>query len=524
MLAPLRNPLFFALLTTAFAANIGIWMQEVGASWLMTSIAPSPLMVSLIQTAANLPYFLMGVIAGALADIADRRRLLILAQALILTSAGTLGVLTLLHFTTPWVLLGLSFSVGIGAALNGPGWHAIVPELVEHSEIHQAITLNSVQHNAARGIGPAVGGMVVSAWGAGAAFLCNASSILGIVGMLLSWRRERHKSMLPAERVFGAIRAGARYVHYTPAMRSVVVRALLFAMGVSAMWATLPLGARLELHLNATGYGILIAFFGVGAGLGGGVVSRARHTVSSDALAISGGVLFAAVNATLAWTHDVHVLWLALFVAGAAWVSTTTMYHSSAQLALASWVRARALSLYLLSLQGGLALGSVLWGYLATRVGIRNALDCSALLLMVAVLLVIALRLSLSVADDFDPEAWVLRDLPVLHQDLAPARGPIVIDIEYRIDLARAAEFERAVHALEPIRRRDGAVTWGIFSDVSDPSRYLEMFVVETWGEHLRQHYRFTASDRDAEDHARSFHIGPEPVVIRHLVAPPRRN
>jgi MFS family permease len=517
--APLRHPIFLALLTAAFASNIGTWMQDVGSSWLMTSLAPNPVMVSLIQTAVNLPFFLLALIAGALADIADRRRILLFAQFWMLASAGLLGVLTVLHLVTPWTLLALSFTLGLGAALGGPGWQAIVPELVERDEIRDAITLNSVQYNFARGVGPAIGGVVVAAWGAGAAFLANASSFVGVIAVLLSWRRERKKSVLPAERVIGAIRAGARYVRYTPALRSVMVRSFMFGIGTSAMWAVLPLVARVEFHLDAIGYGLLVAFFGVGAATAGFVLGRARHSLSADRIANVGGLAFATVNATIATTHNVHILWLATFVAGGAWVAATTMYNSSAQMSLASWVRGRALAMYLLMLQGGLAIGSVGWGYLASRVGIRNSLDCAAIFILGFI--VVALNFSLSGAEHFDPKPWVHWDLPVIREELDADRGPVVITIEYRIELPRAGEFERAMHTLEAVRRRDGAIAWGIYSDVSDPTRYLEWFMVETWGEHLRQHYRLTISDTDLENYIRSFHVGPEPPVITHFVAPP---
>ncbi len=517
--APLRHPIYLALLTAAFASNIGTWMQDVGASWLMTSLAPNPVMVSLIQTAVNLPFFLLALIAGALADIADRRRILLFAQVWMLASAGLLGVLTVLHLTTPWTLLALSFTLGLGSALGSPGWQAIVPELVERDEIREAITLNSVQYNFARGVGPAIGGVVVAAWGAGIAFLANASSFIGVIGVLLSWRRERKKSVLPAERVIGAVRAGARYVRYTPALRSVMVRSFMFAFGTSAMWAVLPLVARVEFHLDATGYGILVAFFGFGAAISGFLLGRVRNLFSSDRVANAGGLGFAAVNATIATTHNVHMLWIATFVAGGSWVAATTMYNSSAQMSLASWVRARALAMYLLMLQGGLAIGSVGWGYLASRVGIRNSLDCAAALMLLFV--AAAQFYSLSGADHFDPKPWVHWDLPVIREELDPERGPVVITTEYRVELPRAGEFERAMRTMEKVRRRDGAIAWGIYADVTDPSRYLEWFMVETWGEHLRQHYRLTISDSDLENYIRSFHVGPEPPVITHFVAPP---
>jgi MFS family permease len=515
---PLSYPMFGGLLAVSFASNIGTWVQDVGSSWLMTSLAPSPLMVSLIQTAGNLPYFLLGLLAGTLADIADRRRLLIVSQVWMLASAGSLGILTLLHLTTPWILLGMSFSLGLGAALGGPAFQAIVPELIPRDEVLKGVALNSMQFNIARGIGPAIGGIIVGAWGAGVAFLANAASFIGVLGVLISWRRKREKSVLPAERVYGGIRAGVRYVRYSPVLRAVLVRSLLFGLATSAMWAVLPLAARVEFHTDATGYGVIVAFFGFGAAGCGFGLSRLRRLISTDGIAISGGLSFALANAAAAAAHHVYLLWLATFLAGAGWVATTATLNSSAQMALPAWVRARALSLYLLALQGGLALGSLGWGYLASRVGIRGALDVSALFLVANMLA--ATRFSLRGADDFDPSPWLIQGIPHAGEGPSMDQGPVMVSVEFRIEPARAAEFEQAMRALEQIRRRDGAVMWSFFSDIADPRLYVETYMVETWGEHVRQHYRGTASDSEAWLRVRSFHIGPEPPRVSHLIAP----
>jgi MFS family permease len=518
ILAPLSYPVFGPLFAVGFASNIGTWVQDVGASWLMTSLAPSPLMVSLIQTAGNLPYFLLGLLAGTLADIADGRRLLIISQIWMLASAGALGVLTLLHLTTPWVLLGMSFSLGLGSALGGPASQAIVPELIPRDEVLEAVALNSMQFNIARGLGPAIGGIIVSAYGAGVAFLANTASFVGVLEVLISWRRQPHKSVLPAERVYGGIRAGIRYVRYSPVLRAVLVRSLLFGLATSAMWAVLPLAARVEFHTDATGYGLIVAFFGIGAAACGFGLSMLRRLLSSDLIAMSGGLAFALANASVAAAHHVYLLWVATFLAGAAWVAVTSTLNSSAQLALPAWVRARALSLYLLALQGGLALGSVGWGYLASQFGIRAALDTAALVLVANVL--IGMRFSLRGAEHFDPKPWPLQEIPHLTEGPSVDQGPVMVYLEFRIDPSDAAEFEQAMRELEPIRRRDGAVMWSFFSDIADPSRYVETYMVETWGEHVRQHYRGTASDSDSWQRARGFHLGPEPPRVLHLVAP----
>jgi MFS family permease len=522
ILAPLTYPVFGALFAVNFASNIGTWVQYVGSSWLMTSLAPSPLMVSLIQTAGNLPYFLLGLLAGTLADIADRRRLLIVSQLWMLASAGSLGILTMLHLTTPWILLGMSFSLGMGAALGGPAAQAIVSDLIPRDDVPEAVALNSMQFNIARGIGPAIGGIIVTALGAGVAFWTNALSFVGVTGVLISWRRHPHKSVVPAERVYGGIRAGMRYVRYSPVLWAVLVRSFLFGLGASAMWAVLPLAARIEFHTGAAGYGVIVAFFGIGAAACGFGLSRLHQLLSTDSIAIGGGLTFAVANASVGAAHQVYLLWIATFLAGAGWVAVTATFNSSAQMALPAWVRARALSLYLLALQGGLALGSLGWGYLASQVGIRNALEAAALFLVVNV--VIAMRFSLRDAEHFDPRPWLLQEISHVGDGPSMDQGPVMVHLEFRVEPGNATAFEQAMRELEPIRRRDGAVMWSFFSDIADPGRYVEAYMVETWGEHVRQHYRGTASDSESWQRVRALHIGPEPPRVLHLIAPVMAN
>ena len=412
----------------------------------------------------------------------------------------------------------MSFSLGLGSALGGPASQAIVPELVPRDEVTDAVALNSMQFNIARGIGPALGGIIVSAWGAGFAFLANALSFVGVTGVLVSWRRPARKSVLPAERVYGGIRAGVRYVRYSPVLSAVLVRSFLFGIGTSAMWAVLPLAARNEFHTDAAGYGVIVAFFGVGAGACGFGLSTLRRRLSTDSIAMSGALAFALANAAVASAHQVGVLWIATFLAGTGWVAVTATFTSSAQMALPAWVRARALSVYMLALHGGLAVGSLGWGYLASQLGIRAALDVAAIFLACNVLL--ALRFSLSGAEHFDPSPWHLQEIPHLDQGPPMEQGPVMVYVEFKVEPAHAAEFEEAMRQLEPIRRRDGAVMWSFFSDIADPRRYVEAYMVETWGEHVRQHYRGTASDSESWQRVRSFHVGPEPPRILHLIAP----
>lgn len=317
--------------------------------------------------------------------------------------------------------------------------------------------------------------------------------------------------------MYGGVRAGVRYVRYSPVLRAVLVRSFLFGFGGSAMWAVLPLAARVEFHTDAAGYGVIVAFFGIGAAVCGFGLPMLRRVLPSDWIARSGALAFALANASVALAHEVYLLWLATFLAGAGWVAVTATFNSAAQMALPAWVRARALSLYLLALQGGLALGSVGWGYLALQFGIRGSLEAAALFLFAGVL--IAMRFSLRGAEHFDPTPWSLQGIEQVGEGPPIDQGPVMVHLEFRIDPGRGLEFEQAMHQLEPIRRRDGAVMWSFFCDIADPARYVETYMVETWGEHVRQHYRGTVSDSEAWKRVHAFHIGPEPPRVLHLVA-----
>ncbi|MDQ3820388.1 MAG: MFS transporter, partial [Acidobacteriota bacterium] len=347
--SPLGHKLFRALWVAAVASNVGTWMHNVGAEWLMTSLAPTPLVVALMQTAENGPMFLLALPAGALADIVDRRRLLLLTQTWMLVSAVALAVVTLLQLTTPVVLLLLTFALGLGAALNAPAWQAIVPELVPRSELPLAVSLNSVAFNIARAVGPALGGLVVAALGSWAVFMLNSVSFVGVIFVIHRWRREPVESISPTERVVGAMRAGLRYVRHAPELRGVLVRTVVFASCASALWALLPLVARRDLGLGAVGYGILLGGLGAGAIVGAVVLPKARASLSVNVLVILGTILFALSTVMLAEVRVFGLLVVAMLFGGLAWMTTMSSFNIGVQTVVPEWVRARALAIYLLS-------------------------------------------------------------------------------------------------------------------------------------------------------------------------------
>ncbi len=318
-------------------------------------------MVALIQTASSLPIFLLALPAGALADIVDRRRLLLFSQAWMLLAAGLLGILTLTGTATPIALLVLSFALGIGAALNAPACQAIVPEVVPREDLANAIALNGINFNLARAVGPALGGLVISLMSVGATFLLNALSFLGVMIVLYRWKRQHNPGLLPAERVLSAIRAGLRYVRHAPPLRAVLVRTGAFIIGGSAMWAVLPLIARYELNMEASGYGILLGCFGAGAVAGGAYLPK-HGRFSNDAIVAGASGIFALVTAELAIVHSHLLAYLAMALGGAAWVMAMAEINVAAQLSVPLWVQGRALSCYQIVVQGGMALGALLWG------------------------------------------------------------------------------------------------------------------------------------------------------------------
>jgi MFS family permease/quinol monooxygenase YgiN len=518
--SPLATPLFRALWIATIVSNVGTWMNDVGSSWLMTSLAPSPLWVAMVQAATTLPMFLFALPGGALADVVDRRKLLILSQALILIGAAALAAATLLGLTTPLVLLALTAVMGLGAALSAPAFQAIVPELVGKPALSDAIALNSLGVNIARAIGPALGGVIVALAGPPAVYALNAVSILAVLGVLLLWKRQPTVSTLPAEHFFEALRAGYRYARHAPALQLVLVRSVAFFLFSSALWALLPLVGRQELGLDAAGYGALLGAMGAGAVGGAVILSKVRKIISANRLSIIASLLFAGATFALAHASDAWVAGGVMVVAGLAWITMLSGLNVAAQMAVPSWVKARALAVYLLVFQGAMTLGSLVWGMVASRTDIATALSVAAVALVLATATALRLRLPPANAMDLTPSGhWAE---PTLAGEPPVERGPVMIQIEYRVDPEQVPAFARALHVFKSVRKRDGALSWQVFEDAAEPGLVIETFVAPSWLEHLRQHERITHDDRLTQDEIRRFHIGDQPPVVRHLIAPSR--
>jgi MFS family permease/quinol monooxygenase YgiN len=517
--APLRQPVFRALWTASAFSSVGTWMHDVGAAWLMTSLAPnSPFWVALMQAAGSLPFFLLALPAGAISDIVDRRKMLLITQSWMCLMAITLGVLTLTNQMTPALLLGLTFALSLGTSMNLPAWQATMPELVSKQELPAAATLNGLVINLARSIGPAIAGMVIAAAGGnpGIVFLLNATSFVIVISTVYRWRRTPQVRDLPAERFVGAIQAGMRYARYAPQLQTVMVRSGAYILFASALFALLPTLGRRELGLDALGYGVLLGFWGIGGLAGAFILPKVRQRFSTDRVVAGGTLLLSFTMLVLAQVRIFPVVCGVMLLVGIASISVMVSLNATAQTVVPLWVRARALAINLLLFQGCMTVGSLLWGAVAQRASVNVALTAAAIGLMGTVML--SARFCLQCAEKMDLSASLHWDQPFHVFEPCPNDGPVMITIEYRIAPDYAPDFRKAMADLSHIRRRDGAIHWGLFQDLGDPGRFVESVIVESWVEHRRQYERVTEADRAVEARAWAFHVADKPPQISEMI------
>jgi MFS family permease len=516
VLAPLRLHLFRALWLANLVSATGTIVQGVGAAWLMTTLAGTPDLVALVQTATYLPILLLALLAGTLADLWDRRRVLLLAQFwMVLISAG-LAWLSGLDLVTPATLLLFTFLIGVGTALTGPAWQASVRGIVPQGELAAAVTLNAIAMNFARAVGPAVGGAVVATAGAGAAFYLNAACTLVLAGALLWWRHEVPSDDLPRERVGSAIVTGLRYVAEASGLRAVLARGMVFGLAASAALALLPLVARDRLAGGPLVYGLLLGAFGVGALAGAFVVHRLRQRYGTErVLTVLAGVFGGALLVLGLVPSLLPPVTVALALAGAAWLGSFSTLNIAVQMPTAFWVQARVLALYQATIFGSMAAGSWLWGQVADVTSLETAYLAAGSLLLLSIALHRRWRLPASEAPDLRP-----RQLPELKLAFPFDReaGPVMVLIEYRVPLANAAVFVRAMEEVGHVRKRDGAWRWHLFQDTADAEHWYEAFTVASWLHYLRQRRRGTAADEIVLERARRFlDPGFQPLVRRMI-------
>lgn len=507
--------MFRAIWLATLFSNFGIWVQSTAAAWAMTTLAPSPDMVALVQSASAAPILLFSLLAGALADVIDRRILYLAAQLLVAAVAILLSVVGYFDLLGAWLLLALTFLIGVGTALRQPAFQATVGDLVPRHELVRAIALNSLNFNFARSFGPALGGLLIATIGIQGAFLFNAISNLGIIGVLMAWKRPREIGRLPPESVGRAVFSGLRYVAGSPRILTAMARTFLFTFCAAPVWALLPSVAREDLGGGPSDYGVLLGSLGVGAILGGAAIGRLRDRLTPHAIVWLSTLMFAAASLAMAYVRMIEIVAPMLVIGGAAWLMAMNSFNITVQVSAADWVKGRALSVYFLSLFGGLSFGSWLWGLLADRTGLSTALAAAAVGLVLTDLVGHWLRLPAKMDMDLRPSSRLRRAVAV--PDLPPA-STVTILIEYEIEPGREPEFVDAMRALGRLRQRDGGRHWRLNQRLGRTERWIESFEFGSWMDYLRSLERLTIADEAVFDRVRGLHIGDEPPVETQLV------
>jgi MFS family permease len=513
-LAPLRWPVFRMLWFTWLAANTTMWMNDVAAAWLMTSLNTTPLWVALVQTASTLPVFLLGLPSGALADTLDRRRYFMITQFWIAGVAVLMCIAVVTHVMSAPMLLVLTFFNGIGLAMRWPVFAAIIPEVVPRPQLPAALALNGVSMNGSRIIGPLMAGALIASAGIEWVFVLNAVLSLTAGLIIMRWRREHRESPLGRERLPSAMRVGLQYVRQSQRMRANLLRVFLFFLHSTALLALLPLLARALPGGAAGTFTLLLASMGAGAIVAALCMPRIRRLMPLERLILIGTSLQAVSALAVAWSPSIYLAVPAMMVAGAAWIAVANSLTVATQVALPDWVRARGMSIYQMALMGSTALGAATWGQIATWTDIHTSVGMAAVSSIVTMLLAQKLAPDRGMEEDLTPSNAF--KVPVA--EAPPAAGRVRVQIEYRIDPQRAAEFEAVMQESRRSRMRQGALAWELLHDLYDPGRYIEQITDENWTEHLRRFDRVTAGDVALRDRKLAFHLGESPPVVSRFL------
>ncbi|HTT06255.1 MAG TPA: MFS transporter [Steroidobacteraceae bacterium] len=514
--APFQHRVFTVVWIATVVSNIGGWMYTAAAGWLMTTLTPNPLMVSLVQVANSLPVLIFAFPAGALADGVDKRKFLLLGETSIAVVSTLFAFLVWRRWVGPDSLLFFLFMIGAGGALTAAPWQAVVPDLVPKEHLAPAVALNSLGVNVSRAVGSALGGLMIAVLGISSPFWANGVSNAGVIGALLWWRSPPRPAVrLPAEPLMSAMRTGFRHARHNPRLRATLIRATAFFSCASAYWALLPLVARERIAGGPQLYGILLGVIGVGAILGALVLRRLRARLGNDHTVLLGSVGTALAISLFGIARDPYTALVASFVAGVCWVGVLATLNLSAQTALPDWVRGRGLAIYIMVFFGAMSVGSVLWGQLASWTGLLAAHLIAAAATVAGAVMTARWKVQHSTALDLTPSGHWPMPQPLSLQDASD--GPVLVTVRYQVTAERRNEFLTAMEHLSHGRRRDGAYAWAIYEDLEHPGSMLETFTLDSWTEHLRQHERVTRADRDLQERIRKL-TQHEPVVT-HLIS-----
>lgn len=514
--SPLREPPFRDYYLGGLGVSLAFTMQATMAAWLMATLTPSALMVALVQTASTAPALALGLIAGALADLFDRRRIILVTQILVCASLVLLGATALLGLIGPGILLALTFLIGGAFLLATPAQQASVNELVSREHLPRAVALGAVSFNMARAVGPALAGAIAALLGAGSAFLVAAACVVPFILVVRSWKvREATLPGVP-ETLLSGVLSGLRFARHTPAMRALVLRNVTFCVAGASFWALLPVIARDQLEMGAGGFGLLSAAFGLGAVAGALWIPRRLRRIDLDRVVSQGVMLWTGSVVVVAASHIPVIALVGALGVGVAWVSVLAGLSAGTQSTAPAWVRARAVSVTLVAVQASLALGSAWWGAVASLAGTQVALVLSAGAM-------VALRFfdrRFPVALGSEAQVTTGVQLPDIAMAIEPMPhdGPVLVQLEYRIDPDNEAGFLRAIHAVEPTRRRNGAASWRVYRDVGEAGRFVERFVIASWAEYVRLRLRMTFADREIQERVALFQREGVPVRVSRLI------
>lgn len=515
-LAPFRHGIFRAVWTASLASNFGGLIQSVGAAWLMTSITTSSDMVALVQASTALPIMLFSLASGAIADSFDRRKVMLVAQGFMLVISILLTIFAYKGLITPWMLLSFTFLIGCGTALNNPSWQASVGDMVPREDLPAAVALNSMGFNLTRSVGPAIGGIIVAAAGAAAAFAVNAASYVALLTVLARWKPDLSPSRLPRETLGAAMGAGLRYMAMSPNIGKVLLRSSVFGFTSGSILALLPLVARDLVSGGPLTYGIMLGAFGLGA-VGGALISgRLRQMLSSEVMVRCAFLGFSICSLTAALSPYAWLTATGLLIGGACWVLALSHFNVTVQMSTPRWVVGRALSIYQTATFGGIALGSWVWGVVAETHGVEAALIAAAISMLAGGAIGFAVPLPQLTTMNLDPlNRWTE---PLLSLDLKPRSGPIAIMIEYVIGEKDLPEFIELMAERGRIRRRDGARNWTLARDLENPDIWIESYHTPTWLEYVRHNTRATYADAAISERIRALHSGAERPRVRRMI------
>ncbi|MGE5737564.1 MAG: MFS transporter [Betaproteobacteria bacterium] len=514
--SPLANAVFRNFYLGSIGAALGYTMQATISAWLMATLTTSALMVALVQSASTAPTLLFGLVAGTLADIVDRRRVIIVTQIVLFAASLVLGFAALIGIIGPASLLFLTFLVGAGFTFYLPAQQASINELVSRDELSRAVALGSVAFNVARALGPALAGAIAAALSSGSALVVGA---FFFVPMFIAMRRTRPTDVaLPGvpERLLSGVMIGLRYVRHSAPMRALVLRNLSFSVCASAFWALLPVIARDQLGLGAGGFGLLSASFGLGAIVGALSIPGLLHQRTMNDVVTSGGMLWALAMLVVALTVNTFLALIGAACAGAAWVYVFASLSAGTQSSAPAWVRARAVSMNLVATQGCLAIGSAFWGAVASGVGTRWALGASAAAVLILQWLLRRVQVAMGQEADVVPGVR-LPELAIAAEPL-PDDGPVLIQLEYRIDPTNRDAFLKAIAKVGPTRRRNGATSWRVFRDVGEEGRFVERYVIASWAEYVRLRSRMTMADSQLQQRVAELQRADVPIRVSRLI------